>query len=174
MAKVRPATIVDAPAIARVHVDSWRTTYRGIVPQHILDELKYEEREQLWRRALSPGSRSFVYVAEDESGQVVGFASGGPAREDAPNHAGELYAIYLLQEHQGKGIGRWLFEAVVQELVNRGLNSMAIWVLADNPACGFYEAMGGRKVYERQEDIRGVMLQEVGYGWDDIRDLVSV
>ena len=174
MAKVRPATIVDAPAIARVHVDSWRTTYKGIVPQHILDELKYEEREQLWRRALSPGSRSFVYVAEDESGQVVGFASGGPAREDAPNHAGELYAIYLLQEHQGKGIGRRLFEAVVQELVNRGLNSMAIWVLADNPACGFYEAMGGRKVYERQEEVRGVVLDEVGYGWDDIRNLVSV
>jgi GNAT superfamily N-acetyltransferase len=170
---IREATIEDAPGIARVHVDSWRTTYKGLVPQHILDELSYEEREQLWRRALSPGSRAFVYVAEDESGRVVGFASGGPAGEDAPNHAGELYAIYLLQEHQGRGTGRRLFEAVVRELVNRDLNSMAIWVLAENPACGFYEAMGGRKVYERQEEFRGVVLEETGYGWDDIRGLLS-
>ncbi len=168
--KIREATIEDVPGIARVHVDSWRTTYKGFVPQRILDELKYEEREELWSRALSPGSRSFVYVAEKER-EVVGFASGGPARPDAPNHAGELYAIYLLQEHQGRGIGRRLFEAVVRELARRGLYSMAIWVLTDNPACGFYEAMGGRRVYERQEEVYGVVLDEIGYGWDDIRNL---
>ncbi len=171
--KIREATIEDAPGIARVHIDSWRTTYKGIVPQRIIDSFTYEEREELWRRALSPGSRSFVYVAEDESGQVVGFASGGPAQQDAPNHAGELYAIYLLRERQGRGIGRQLFEAVVRELVNRGLYSMAIWVLVDNPACGFYEAMGGRKVYHRQEEADGGVLDEVGYGWDDIRELLA-
>ncbi len=170
MAVIREATIEDVPGIARAHVDSWRTTYKGIVPQRIIDGFTYERREELWRRALGPGSRSFVYVAE-EDGEVVGFASGGPARADAPNHAGELYAIYLLQEHQGKGIGRRLFEAVVQELVRRGLPSMAIWVLADNPACGFYEAMGGRKVYERQEEAEDIMLDEIGYGWDDITTL---
>ncbi len=173
MAAIREATIEDVPGIARVHVDSWRTTYGGIVPQPVIDSFTYEQREELWRMALGPNSRSFVYVAE-EAGQVVGFASGGPARRDqAPDHAGELYAIYLLQEHQGKGIGRQLFGSVVRELVRRGLYSMAIWVLADNPACGFYEAMGGRKVYERQEEADGVVLDEVGYGWDDIRALAD-
>ncbi len=172
MAVVREATIEDVPGIARVHVDSWRTTYRGIVPQGVIDSFTYEQREELWRRALSPDNASFVYVAE-EDGEVVGFASGGPAREDAPNHDGELYAIYLLQEHQGRGTGRRLFSAVVQELVRRGLNSMAIWVLTDNPACGFYEAMAGRKVYERQEEADCVVLDEVGYGWEDIRNLVT-
>ncbi len=141
---VREATLADVPGIARVHVDSWRTTYKGMVPQRIIDSFTYEGRQELWRRALGPDSRSFVYVAEDESGQIVGFASGGPARQDAPNHDGELYAIYLLQEHQGRGIGRQLFDAVVRTLVERGMRSMAIWVLAENPACGFYEALGGR------------------------------
>lgn len=172
MAVIREATIEDVPGIARAHIQSWRTTYKGIVPQSVIDSFTYEQREALWRRALSPGSRSFVYVAE-EGGEVVGFASGGPAREDAPHHAAELYAIYLLQEHQGRGIGRRLFDAVVQELARRGLYSMAIWVLAENPACGFYEAMGGRKVYEREEEAGDKMLLEIGYGWDDIRSLVN-
>ncbi|MDQ3704345.1 MAG: GNAT family N-acetyltransferase [Chloroflexota bacterium] len=172
MAVIREAAIEDVPGIARVHIESWRTTYKGMVPQHIIDGFTYEQREALWRRALDPGNASFVYVAE-EDGEVVGFASGGPAREDVPNHAAELYAIYLLQEHQGKGIGRRLFDAVVRELVRRGLYSMAIWVLAENPACGFYEAMGGRKVYERQEEADGVLIDEVGYGWDDITALAG-
>jgi hypothetical protein len=30
---IRRAVREDARAIARVHVDSWRTTYRGIVPE---------------------------------------------------------------------------------------------------------------------------------------------
>lgn len=165
---VREATIADAPGIARVHIDSWRTTYKGIVPQRIIDSFTYEAREELWRRALSPDNATFVYVAEDADGQIVGFASGGPARQDAPKHESELYAIYLLQEHQGRGIGRQLFDAVVRTLVDRGMRSMAIWVLADNLACGFYEAMGGRKVYERQEEADDVVLDEIGYGWDYI------
>jgi GNAT superfamily N-acetyltransferase len=116
---------------------------------------------------------AFVYVAED-GGEVVGFASGGPAwKEEAPDHAGQLHSIYLLQEHQGKGIGRRLFDAVVRELARRGLYSMAIWVIAENPACGFYEAMGGRKVYEREEAADEVMLLEIGYGWDDITALAA-
>jgi ribosomal protein S18 acetylase RimI-like enzyme len=172
MAVVREATPEDIPGIARVHVDSWRTTYKGIVPQRIIDSFTYEAREALWRRYI-PGNATFVYVAE-EDGEVVGFASGGPARvEEAPDHAGQLYAIYLLQEHQRKGIGRRLFDAVVRELVRRGLYSMAIWVIAENPACGFYEAMGGRKVYEREEEADDVMLLEFGYGWDDITALAD-
>jgi hypothetical protein len=50
---------------------------------------------------------------------------------------------------------------------------MAIWVIAENPACGFYEALGGRKVYERQEEADDVVLDEIGYGWDDIRNLIT-
>jgi GNAT superfamily N-acetyltransferase len=113
-----------------------------------------------------------VFVAE-EDGRVVGFASGGPARADAPNHEGELYAVYLLKEYQGRGIGRALFDAVVRMLLQRGMRSMAIWVLADNPACGFYERMGGQRVYSRDEELQGVTLHEVGYGWDDISALAA-
>ncbi len=165
---IREATPYDAPGIARVHVDSWRTTYAGLVPQDYIDSLTYERREEYWQHALdNPNNRSFVYVAQEGHGEIVGFTCGGPARPDEPAYKGELYAIYILKDQQGKGTGRNLFNAVVEKLAEMDLHSMLLWVLADNPACRFYETMGGRKVYERQEEMGGETLLEFGYGWDD-------
>lgn len=81
MTTVRLAVPDDALAIARVHVDSWRSTYAGIVPQDFLDGLSYERRAEVWRRSLTnPESQSVMVVAEDETGRIIGFAVGGPER----------------------------------------------------------------------------------------------
>src|SRR5436190_10727066 len=157
---IREATPTDAPAIARVHVDSWRTTYKGFVPDKVLAELSYEERENLWDRSLSQVGRDrgvFCYVAEDEAGQIVGFASGGPERTGDAVYKGEVYAIYILQSHQGKGLGHRLMSACGDRLIKAGIRTLLVWVMAQNPACRFYEALGGVKVHERQEAMRGIV-----------------
>ena len=46
---------------------------------------------------------------------------------------------------------------------------MLVWVLADNPSRHFYEALGGQYVSAKQIEIGGAMLDEVSYGWRDIR-----
>jgi L-amino acid N-acyltransferase YncA len=168
---IRAATAADARAIAEVHVASWRATYRGIVPDAVLDALSIEEREGRWASSLAtPDSRSFAYVAEDDAGRVVGFASGGPRRDGDPAYAGELYAIYLLRGVQGRGIGRRLTEAVARHLEDRGMRSMLVWVLSANPARSFYEALGGRYLGEQQLEMGGATMTEVAYGWPVIRD----
>ena len=53
MTAVREAMPCDAAAIARVHVDAWRTTYRGIVPDEYLSSLSYEKSQQRWERLLT-------------------------------------------------------------------------------------------------------------------------
>ena len=73
---VRPAELADAAAIARVHVDTWKSAYRGLLPEDFLDSLTEASYLDRWRRGIADNS-SRVYVAEDETG-VVGFASGGP------------------------------------------------------------------------------------------------
>jgi GNAT superfamily N-acetyltransferase len=167
-ALVREATTDDILGIARVHVDTWRTAYRGIVPGDFLATLTYEGKESLWTLILShPTPKSCVYVAEDEQGQVVGFASGGPIRTQNNRYKGELNAIYILESHQGKGIGRQLVSAIANSLAQNGMTSMLIWVFADNPARRFYERLGGAKVDEKQFEIGGVALTEVAYGWAD-------
>jgi GNAT superfamily N-acetyltransferase len=172
--EIRAACPSDAAGIAGVHVDSWRTTYRGIVPDDFLAALSYEQRERMWRGILSPASgSSFVYVAEGPSGQIVGFASGGPVRDLAPDYSGELYAVYLLQDRQRHGLGRRLIGAVVRRLIQAGMTSLLVWVLADNPARKFYEALGGQYVYDRRVSIGNARLVEVAYGWRDARILAA-
>ena len=165
-AVVRAARPADAAAIARVQVDTWRTQYRGLVPDAFLAGLSYEQGTQRWAQRLAdPHSAQFVYVAED--GEVVGFASGGPGRDADPEYAGELYAIYILAARQGRGIGRRLVQAVAERLAQAGIHSMLVWVLAANPSRRFYEALGGQAVRQRPIEFGGLTHDEVGYGWTD-------
>ncbi|CAM3162108.1 GNAT family N-acetyltransferase [Filibacter tadaridae] len=161
---IRKATTEDAKGIANVHVNSWRTTYKGIVPDAFLESLSYEKREQIWLQGIK---ENHVYIAEDENGQVVGFSTGGKERTgNYEAYTGELYAIYLLEEYQSKGIGRLLVQSIVDDLKEKGLNSMLIWAMEENPACRFYEALGGKKIDTEEIEIAGKKLSEVAYGWN--------
>jgi GNAT superfamily N-acetyltransferase len=172
--QIREATMADVAAIARVHVDSWRTTYKGLLPDDYLANLTYERREALWRRILSkPPGQDMVYMAEEPASGIVGFVSGGPERSGDPVYTGEVYAIYLLERWQGQGIGRQLLVTLVRQLVQRGLTSLLIWVMADNPSRRFYEALGGRPVRKRLEMTGGVEVVDVAYGWLDARVLIG-
>ena len=174
-ATIRAANPADAAPIARVHVDSWRTTYEGIVPAGYLASLSYRDRESMWRDALTTDRlATSIFVAETGGGDVVGFASAGPEREGNPTYRAELYAIYLLQEHQNRGLGRRLISAVTHSLLEHGYSSMLLWVLEDNrPACRFYESLGGERVGRRTVTIRGANLQEVSYGWRNVVALAA-
>lgn len=169
---IRAANPDDAAGIARMHVESWRTTYRGIVPSKYLERMSPERRERFWAGIIgNPGGDEFVFVAEAADGQIIGFASGGPAREGDASYTGELYAIYLLEHFQDSGVGRRLFAMIVDELLSQGHASMLVWVLRDNPSSGFYERLGGQYVAEKPIDIGGTKLIEVAYGWSDLRTL---
>ncbi len=92
---VRPATIEDGSQIAKVHVDSWRSTYSGILSKDFLAAMSYEDFETRWCGWLGgePGVHGIFYVAELPAGGIVGFASGGPRQEESsyPEYEGELY-----------------------------------------------------------------------------------
>lgn len=166
---VRPARRDDAEGMARVHVDSWRTTYPGIVPDAVLAGLSYSRRQELWSQMLAKAEQEnhFIFVAEDEAGRIVGFADGGPEREGDPEYMGEVYAIYLLKESQGRGVGRLLLEAVARSCFQAGCTSLLVWVLAENPSRHFYAHLGGKPVKVKPIEIGGVKLEEIAYGWSD-------
>ena len=106
---VRAATPDDADAIERVRTDTWRVTYRGLMPDGVLDSLGYDgTRRRAGMGAMGPDR--FALVAEHD-GEVVGFCYGGPARESDAAHPGEIYAIYVLPSHHGHGHGSALMRA---------------------------------------------------------------
>ncbi|HYP39240.1 MAG TPA: GNAT family N-acetyltransferase [Chloroflexia bacterium] len=170
---IRRARLADIPAIASLHNESWANTYRGLVPDSFLDNLRYEDRVRRWEeRFTDPAEEEFVYVAQDAAERILGFASGGPERTEHPLYKGELRALHVSPAYHSQGIGRRLTSAVAGRLVIMGMNSMLLWVLVGNPACGFYEALGGQNIDARQEEVPGGFVDEIAYGWVDTRSLI--
>jgi len=169
---VRDATAEDAEAIARVHAESWRATYTGLLPEEVIARFTYEETLPRWRQRVPARSLQSVLVWGDP---VAGFAYSGRERDGDPDHRGEVYALYLLPSEQGRGGGRVLLEAAAERLAAAGMTTLLIWVLRDNlRARGFYEHLGGVYLREKLLDwpATGEIL-EVAYGWADTGALRS-
>jgi L-amino acid N-acyltransferase YncA len=163
---VRPAEPADIPGIARVHFETWRTTYAGLISAAYLAGLTLEGRESLWTSNFkAPLGPMRVAVDGDE---IVGFAYAGPPRGENAGFAGELYALYVLDRCQGLGLGGRLFRSCMEALRALGVPSMVTWVLQGNPASGFYAAMGGRPAGSKKFMMGGEFLTELGYGWRDL------
>jgi ribosomal protein S18 acetylase RimI-like enzyme len=142
---LRLARREDAPAIAAVHVDAWRATYRGIFPDDVLDGLSLGEFTQRHAaRLTNPApADARVWVAQAARG-IVGFSIGGSARDpDLPPATGEVYAIYLAPDALGRGLGRALFASSLATLGEQGKREVVVWVAEANArARRFYEAAG--------------------------------
>lgn len=173
---VRRARIEDAAAIARVHVESWRSTYAGMLPEDMLVRLSSAEHEaRWWRHVLGRfRRRHYVYVAEHNKAGVIGFVSGGPSRDRELVQDSEIYALYLLDEYHGAGVGRTLFLRLADRLYRECGPGLVVWVLSANPSRFFYEAMGGQRVAIRRERMGGAEVEETAYGWADMADLLAI
>lgn len=172
---VREAIENDIPDVAKVRVDTWRATYRGIIPDDFLEGLSYQSVAERWRKAFwenkNPAVRAFV--AENEQQEIVGIAMCGPEQSQHDAYHGEIYVLYVLPQYQNLGIGRRLVAACAQHLMqNLQAKSLLIWVIAQNPYRKFYESLGGKPVREKTQEIGGRPIQETGYGWEDIGTLL--
>jgi ribosomal protein S18 acetylase RimI-like enzyme len=170
---LRRANVADASAIAAVRVEAWRVTYRGVIPDSYLDEMRVEDSTELWLRVLSapanPGTA--VFVAEVD-GRIVGFSAGMIMQEQKFGFDAELTAIYLIPDAQERGLGTRLVRMVANGFANLGVNGMLVWVLAENKvARQFYEKLGGELLIEQAFSWDGLDLQEVGYGFRDLTTL---
>lgn len=163
---IRPATRSDVEGIARVSVDTWRTTYVGKLPAAWLERLRYGVVEQHQGRFLGePLTQHFVAV-EPLTGEVVGFVNGGLSRQPRLGFDGELFELYVQEGFQRRGIGRGLFQTAQAALRDAGQKSLIVWVLGSNPNRLFYERLGGRMVARQPVRIGGGRVQEIAYAWD--------
>src|SRR5687768_14300531 len=115
---VRTAKQDDALGMAVVRVETWRATYKGMVPDAFLQALSPEDLAEHWRTAFwAEKDRSLgIFLAEDEQGQIVGIAICGPGQDRDPLYEGEIYVLYVLPAYQNQGIGKALVTACVRHL----------------------------------------------------------
>ena len=173
---VRPATPEDALAVASVHVESWRTAYRGQLSDDVLDNLSVDRRVETWSGVIEATGPSGAVLLLERDGVVEGFAHVCEARDsDAGRGVGEVSAIYLRPAVWDQGFGRELMAAALRHLAEAGFTSATLWVLVSNDrARRFYEAGGWRPDgTERTEHIAGARVNEVRYRRDRVTDAAS-
>ncbi|TCS92340.1 GNAT family N-acetyltransferase [Hazenella coriacea] len=165
MTQIRLATLADAKGIASVQIASWRHTYQGMIHKNYLQQLSLTKHEEKWKKIIP--SDTIVYVAEDDHGNIIGFASGGKELSGQYQGWAELSAIYLLPDQQGKGVGKRLANSIIRQLQKEPYSHMIVWVLETNHlARRFYEHLGGTVFTQTTTTIGSQSVEEVAYIWN--------
>jgi ribosomal protein S18 acetylase RimI-like enzyme len=166
--KIRLARPGDVSEIANVHVNSWRETYRGLLPADYLARLNFRKKIDAWQSVILNTSKFQVYVAEDRVG-VIGFATFEAARDLNWEGHGEVSSIYLLSRFKGRGVGKALLRAGMQNLKQRGFRKAYCWVLEGNPTIKFYEHFGAEfSGASKEDEIGGQKIKELAYVWNSL------
>lgn len=162
---IREAHVGDAEGIARVHVYTWQSAYLGLIPDSFLQRLSVEQRTSNWIRNIeNPLPKTHTLVAEMD-GEIVGFVGVGANRENDLANQGEVYAIYVKPEIQGRGVGAALMRAGLGTLKSEGFANTVLWVLDGNLRTrAWYESHGWSSVGKSKLDQRGdLVLKEIEY-----------
>ncbi len=158
---IRKMTRSDCREAAHVIAVSWKDTYRGIIPAEELNRTNEQTIAENSRKNFPEENHQFVLEAD---GTIAGYMNVGLTDDPEYERCGEIYAIYILKEFQGKGFGRKLIEAGTAELKTLGCDRMLIGCLAGNPSNSFYEHIGGKliktRIYERLQLPENVYLFE--------------
>ena len=163
MLKIRRATRDDCEGIARVHVQAWEESYRGVLPDRALEPYDFERRFAEWSEILAEDA-SIAYVACDGE-CIVGFAY-ALENHDEPGYDALLSTLYVLAAYHRRGIAVRLLEALDAALREYGLDGMWLLTLRDrNPARGFYEHLGAIRIREQSAPaVLGEGVMDVVYG----------
>ena len=169
-----PRGPADAGELARVHVQSWRETYPGILPQAALNRMSVAAHARRFRLELTRAQKGQATLIAEGADGPVGYASGAVLSGDGRAADAEVFTLYVLRAAQGVGVGRALLKAQARVLAAEGAKSLMLFVLSRNePARGFYERLGGMAFAEVASHGWGQGLTETAYRWPDIATLAG-
>ena len=141
---IRRRELKDCEGIARVVTIAWNETYKGIVPDWFLEELKVNEKERAQKTKEKFNEKDNHQFVLEYKNEIVGFVNCGKSEDEELNNCGEIFALYILKKCQGNKLGRKLVNIAVEELKSLGFNQMIIACLKGNPTNEFYKYIGGK------------------------------
>lgn len=162
---LRTATTEDRPRMAALHIESWRSAYRGLLPDSYLGAPVQRDLTARWQAPDTPGD--FQLVAE-EAGQLLGFVA-------LTDHDGPYVDnLHVSPATRGRGTGEALLRAAANELARSGATTLWLTVLADNlGALRFYERLGGVAGAPFEEEMYGQTVRSRAVRWADLAALTD-
>ena len=170
---IRKATIEDAEDFVKVNTATWLTTYKGLIPDKILEKRKLSMSTRITRTIKDIQENNNIYVATVDN-QVIGEMTYAYSRNENFLNSGEITSVYVLKEYQGLGIGKQLFLKGIEECINLGFNSMIVNVLKGNNAIKFYEKFGGKKIAQKKENLDGILITEYIIYFDNLKEIATI
>ena len=166
MLQIRKATLNDAEQIAKIHVATWKMTYKGFLSESFLENVTPESRYILWRKNIADSNK--IILVLEKNTEVIGFVSGDPVKSgEYEQYDGDLTALYFKREEQGKGYGRRLFYELLKEFTKRGYRNCIVKVLKECNAKYFYEKLGAVHIDDQPLDgFENLTLST--YAWEKI------
>lgn len=156
----------DIPEVVDIQIDGWKSAYKGIVDDNILNSMDRNERIEKRRNDYKENS----FIVAELNNQVVGFCryiDSNKFTQDISDIDCELLALYVKPNLKYNGIGTKLFQFVINEFKSKNKTKMILWCLKDNePSKKFYTKMGGKVIRERTVEIGEKEYLEVGFGYN--------
>ena len=164
---IRNATIEDIPEVAQLHVDSWNKTYKGIIAQDHLDNMRNNIDKRIERMKNEFNLRKMIVATIDN--EIVAFSEYTLTNifsKDLDIDC-ELCGLYVKNEYVGTGIGTRLFRYVIREFLKNDNCKAGLWCVKENTnAINFYKSNGGIQVAEKKFELDGKEYSEVAFVYD--------
>jgi ribosomal protein S18 acetylase RimI-like enzyme len=168
--EIRKATLEDVKDLARVHVDSWFSTYCRLLPIEFLKENSHKENwEKVWIDALENTDPLKLIELVFKNGKAVGYIGcGKPFTKELRDICDlEIHGLYLLKFAQKQGLGKQLLNRAIAHAKSHNLKKIGLWVFADNPAVEFYQKLGGQKLdLEVSIEIESLHYTKLFFVWN--------
>ncbi len=160
---IRDCEEKDILDITKVITTSWNETYKKLVPEEYLKNMKNNESERC-QRATERFRNGEKQLVLEVNKNIVGFIRYGKSEDQEYTNCGEIFAFYIINKYHGYGLGRKLFEEAVKILKKEGFDKMIIACLKGNPTNEFYKYMGGK--YIKDGIFERLNLKENIYYYD--------
>ncbi len=167
---IRAGSLTDVKNISSIHALCWREVY-SFMPDAVISARNTEYRAKQWCAYFDQQKPGKLFVVECK-GDVVGFCFCCPNNDSEIDAKGEMHAAYVLPEYRGKLVGPLMMREMAKALKNAAQSPMCLWAFKDNPIRIWYAQMGWKRAVERDRQLVGHAIPEVGYVCHDTQALI--
>lgn len=164
---IRNVKLDDIPKVVNIRIKGWQEAYKNIIDSNYLKSLDESIEDRIIRMKNNYMDNGFIVAKLDN--EIVGFCRYINNNTYSPefNIDCEIMALYVRPDLKRRGIGKKMFNYVVDEFKSQNKKEMIIWCLKENyPSREFYKNMGGNIVGEKDMNIGNKLYREVGFKYD--------